>query len=254
MIELMISVNELDLAKTKLSAPLRNNLTKEERRALQELKLNTNIVIKKADKGSAVVIMNRDDYIAESLRQLNDGKYYVKTDVDLTSEYSLKVNGKLDRMFQSKESGESALEYLCNTKARTARFYLLPKIHKSLINPLGRPIVSANERPTERTSQFVDFFLQPILLRLDSYLQDTTAFLNLLDKLGKLPPGCLLVALDIYKNTQEKASEDGGGRVPSEPSSKAFSRVFLYLSHDAFNNIQVKISRIDQLVRVVNAI
>ncbi len=59
----MIAVKELCLAKTKLTAPLLNNLTKEERKALKELKSNTNIVIKKADKGSAVIIMNRDDYI-----------------------------------------------------------------------------------------------------------------------------------------------------------------------------------------------
>ena len=33
---------------------------------------DNSIVIKKADKGSTVVIMNRDDYIAEVERQLNN--------------------------------------------------------------------------------------------------------------------------------------------------------------------------------------
>ena len=37
-------------------------------------------MIKKADKGSTVVIMNRDDYIAEVERQLNAAKFYEKLD------------------------------------------------------------------------------------------------------------------------------------------------------------------------------
>ena len=37
-------------------------------------------MIKKADEGSTVVIMNRDDYIAEVERQLNDTKFYEKLD------------------------------------------------------------------------------------------------------------------------------------------------------------------------------
>ena len=43
-------------------------------------------------------------------------------------------------------------------------------------------------------------------------------------------------------------------RVSLEPSSEAFSSVSLYLSHDAFNNIKVKISRIDQLLCADKAI
>ena len=40
-----------------------NNLTREERSALYNLKNDKNIVIKSADKGSAVVVWDRDDYI-----------------------------------------------------------------------------------------------------------------------------------------------------------------------------------------------
>ena len=51
------------------------NLTKEEREAISALKNNPNIIIKKADKGSSLVIMNRTDYINEAERQLNDKKF-----------------------------------------------------------------------------------------------------------------------------------------------------------------------------------
>ena len=35
-------------------------------------------ILIQADKGSTVVLMNRDDYIAEVERQLNDTKFYKK--------------------------------------------------------------------------------------------------------------------------------------------------------------------------------
>ena len=63
MVETMVSINEVSLAKTQLNRPGRQNLTTAERRAIRELKNNHSIVIKKADKGSAVVIINHDDYM-----------------------------------------------------------------------------------------------------------------------------------------------------------------------------------------------
>ena len=48
----------------------------EELEALKQLCNDKSIVIKKADKGSNLVIMNRDEYIAEVERQLNDTKFY----------------------------------------------------------------------------------------------------------------------------------------------------------------------------------
>ena len=41
-----------------------DNLSKGERQALQSLKTNNDIVIKKADKGSTAVVLNKNDYIA----------------------------------------------------------------------------------------------------------------------------------------------------------------------------------------------
>ena len=54
---------------------IKPNLTQEEVKALKELYNNKFIVIKPADKGSAVVIMDRKQYIWEGNRQLNHTKY-----------------------------------------------------------------------------------------------------------------------------------------------------------------------------------
>jgi hypothetical protein len=55
---------------------------------LTKLGQNTSIVIKKADKGAAVVIMNREDYITEAERQLSDQNFYIETAEDLTEKHS----------------------------------------------------------------------------------------------------------------------------------------------------------------------
>lgn len=49
-----------------------DNLTKEERSALQRLKNRNIIVIKKADKGSTVVVLDNQAYLAVANRQLTD--------------------------------------------------------------------------------------------------------------------------------------------------------------------------------------
>ena len=51
---------------------------------MTDLKQNTDIVIKPADKGSAVVIQNKEDYIKEGLRQLSDQNFYQEVPDDLT--------------------------------------------------------------------------------------------------------------------------------------------------------------------------
>ena len=52
------------------------NLYKEERSALQDLMKDKNIIIKPADKGSAIVIWDREDYLNKCNKQLNNENIY----------------------------------------------------------------------------------------------------------------------------------------------------------------------------------
>ncbi|XP_028420561.1 uncharacterized protein LOC114546095 [Perca flavescens] len=58
----------------------KSNLSRYELEALDQLSSNNNLVIKPADKGSAVVILDREDYLQEGFRQLNNTYYYKKLD------------------------------------------------------------------------------------------------------------------------------------------------------------------------------
>ena len=73
-------------------------------------------------------------------------------------------------------------------------FYTLTKIHKP--TPVGRPIISGCDGPTERISAFVDQLIQPIAQKQDSYLKDTTDFLNFIES-TKLPKNTVLVTMDV---------------------------------------------------------
>ena len=52
------------------------NLSAGERKVLFDFSDDDNIIIKKADKSSSVVIMNRTDCIEEAEKQLKNEKYY----------------------------------------------------------------------------------------------------------------------------------------------------------------------------------
>ena len=67
-----------DIKSSKTKKLLRDNLTKSERETLlQNLqKRKTDIIITKADKRGAVVILDINDYIDEANRQLNNTNNY----------------------------------------------------------------------------------------------------------------------------------------------------------------------------------
>ena len=59
-----------------------------------------------------------------------------------------------------------------------------------------RPIVSSCESPTENISQFLNYWLQPIMRNLPSYLKDTSQLINELKELS-VEPNTLLVTIDV---------------------------------------------------------
>ena len=191
------NVNDLNKPKYHELRYRKPNLTKSQKEAISTLRNNDDIIIKPADKGSAVVILNKDDYINEGLRQLGDRKFYVETDENLTESHAQIIEDYVNNLVTSKELSPKAAEYLTTQNSRTPEFYMLPKIHKGKNPPTGRPIISGNGSPTERISQLVDHFLQPLIPKIKSYIKDTTHFLQILKDLGTIPEDSILVTLDV---------------------------------------------------------
>ena len=198
-LEAFIAINEHNFNKRPMfRASRERNLTPGEFKAISELQdLANKIIIRPADKGSAVVVQDRETYLAEAMRQLNNPMFYQKVDEDLTPKHRAEVLNHIDKMYDKGELDISVVNYLRDQETKTARFYLLPKIHKGQTPPPGRPIVSANGCPTERISQLVDHFLNPLSSLHQSYIKDTTHFLNKLKELGTVPPNSILVTFDV---------------------------------------------------------
>ena len=172
-----------------------DNLTTRERNDCRQLSRRTDIIIKSADKGSGTVVMDRDWYITECLRQLNDSKFYKTLDTDITGDLQKRIQVYAERMHRDDIIDEYTKRFLIQSNPKAGRFYVLPKIHKQG-NP-GRPIVSSNGHPTERIPQFVDFHLKPLAQTTPSFIKDTTHFLNKLEQLGQLADNAILVTLDV---------------------------------------------------------
>ena len=100
-----------------------------------------------------------------------------------------------------------AKKWLCQTPPRIPIFYTLTKIHK--LTPVGRPIISGYDGPTEKLSCFVDKILQPTAQQQKSYCKDTTDFINFIEK-TKLPKGIILVSLDAVTSLYANIPQEEG--------------------------------------------
>lgn len=163
---------------------VKNNLSRAERDALQSLKQDQEIIIKPADKGGAVVVMNKTLYKQEGLRQLNNAFYYRKLDYPVFPGNVSKINRILHRIFNKDLISAKQLSYLRATDFDKQRyFYLLPKVHKDRTKwphpqmPEGRPIVADCGSESYRVSKYIDYFLQPLSNIHESYLKDTYDFI-----------------------------------------------------------------------------
>lgn len=110
------------------------------------------VVYSRADKGNAVVIMDRDDYDSRVLTMISDGPYEEckfkngkpKDPLNSMIDEANRVRQNVARLM-----GEDRLERWFHVPNPTvASLYCLPKIHK---NPVGmRPISSNIRTPTEK--------------------------------------------------------------------------------------------------------
>ena len=174
-----------------------NNLTSDERKALYSLKNDKSIIIKGADKGSAVIVWDREDYIKEADSQLGDASVYEEITADPLPALKRVIQSSLRKIKDRREISQKTLDYFMVNNPKLGRFYLLPKIHKRLENVPGRPVISNSGYFTENISSFVDFHLQPLIKNVKSYIKDTYDFLKKIKSLPPLPENAILCTIDV---------------------------------------------------------
>ena len=183
--------------KRKNNRKFKRNLKKEEWTAITSLRNNKDIVMivmKPADKGGNIVIINKEDYIQEGLRQLSDSNHYEILEEDPTHNYNNQIHQVLQQAANLNIIDDKMRKILYNKALRTPKFYMLSKIHK-LNNP-GRPIVNGIGSITEKISAHVDQEIRHLVPSIPSYLKDTSHLIHIL--LGKkLAPRNILLTIDV---------------------------------------------------------
>ena len=155
-----------------------NNMTIEQRRAIKSLASDQNIVIKPADKGGAIVIMDRKDYEYACLEHLQDKNFYEEVKEDPNPGYKKDLEEIIKSLKENKVISNFE-EAMLSEGNRSPAFYGLPKIHKFFESfPPLRPICSGYSCCTVRLSEFIDSFLKPAARKTKSYIKDTTDFIN----------------------------------------------------------------------------
>ena len=189
---------------------VKNNISYKQRKALEELNNDSSIIIKEADKGGMVVILDCLKYEHIVTDMLNNVEYYTKSNADFDIITRKQINESVMHSNLLKEEKE----YLQNFKHYPSYFYGLPKIHKSnaINNALMtadteyisvecpenlklRPIVGGPNSATQRLSHLLDILLKPLCKHVKSFIRDDIDFLNHLPK--KCSPNSKLVTFDV---------------------------------------------------------
>ena len=143
------------ILKTFTNKPIHTNITKSEHLTLEILRKDKDHIIVTADKGVALIVMDKTEYITKCEPLLQDNSVYQH----LSKDTSPAIHKKLVKILQDNKNNNftSETEYtqlrLHGSNLPTARFYGLPKIHKN--NMPMHPIVSACGTATYNTAKFI---------------------------------------------------------------------------------------------------
>lgn len=189
-------VKEDVIANLKRSSKL--NVTREENSAFYELLHDKDIVIRPADKGSGIVVVDKDSYVQSLQKEMDDSDSYEATGNDQTEEIQKKVKRLVGRMHREGAISDDLKQYLTPRYSQKGKLKGNPKLHKP--NAPYRTIVSGIGTPTERLAEVAEHELNEFVETSPSYIRDTTDFICKLQEIKEpLPENAFLFCFDVAK-------------------------------------------------------
>ena len=167
----------------------------------------------------------------EAYRQLDDKEVYeqVPDDPSVLANTFIKT---LEKIRLRGDLLKDTLDYFVVKDPKFVRFCLLPKIHKRLHN-----VIANCGYYTENISSILDYYMQPLVQKVKSYIKDTNYFLSKLKSLGKLPQGAILCTIDVV------------GLSPNIPHSEGLTSFRRFL--EMRDNKQVSSDTLIELAEIV---
>ena len=134
--------------------------------------------------------MNKTDYITEAGNHLNsvdaDGNRIYK---ELTFDKIMRdVKNAVEKAALNNIIDDELAELLIVDDSKPGNIYFLPKIHKNITPPPGRPICNTINTPTLNLSGLVDIQQLPLVKTYHLTLKMTIIFYEKLTKLIKFTP------------------------------------------------------------------
>ena len=143
---------------SKERPPPNSNLSKDEWKALNELKKDNDIMILPADKGKCLVVMDTEEYIQKMETKLQDVTTYKRIFKDPTNDIKEKLSKKLQEIKEKGEINIKTFYHLQPTNTRIPRMYGQPKVHKA--NYPLREIVDSIRSVAKQMDQYISNILK----------------------------------------------------------------------------------------------
>ena len=159
----------------KTSKPPRDNLSRDQRLALKEIRSDNDIAIYPFDKGSGLVRISNIDANRKIIEQM--GNVTVLTE-DPTPAFAIKVRNTLCKLNKRKRFSKSEYELVYPSDAIPPRMYGSVKAHKPEKNYPMRNIVSTIGTPVHGLSQYLVKIIQPTLDKNEIRLKNADAFVQ----------------------------------------------------------------------------
>ena len=176
-------------AAIKRSHPSGSNITREEQRALRELKKEDTRVILTADKGVCLVVLDKDEYIRKA-EEILEEKTYKVISTDPTNRQRNRLIQILKKIKEEEGMNETPYKKVYATGAGIPMFYGLPKIHKAGV-PL-RPIVSSRGSVSYNTAKELVRILKPLAGRTIYTVHNAQDFAEQMKTIKLLPDECIM--------------------------------------------------------------
>ena len=163
------------------------NLTKEEYKALVELKMDKDGTILTADKSVDMVVLDKKEYL-EKVQELLSQPAYRTIERDLTNKLRAKLITILGKIKRGTGMDEKIHKAMFPTGCTPPKFYGLPKIHKT---GTPRPIVLSRCSVTYGLAKVLAKIVKPLVGKAPHHIQNTKDVITKISKVTLLLGECL---------------------------------------------------------------